>query len=111
MNIPEGWAEDYISISSHNLMAKFPLSNDIRFKYAQIGWSRSTLGTIPIQEDRAASPWFSLSWKFVLAVQCLGGTGQFIGHGKFEKRAPALMDNFAQALLMGPCFGHDPQQG
>lgn len=54
---------------------------------------------------------FSLSWKFVLAVQCLGGTGQFIGHGKFEKRAPALMDNFAQALLMGPCFGHDPQQG
>lgn len=64
---------------------------------------------------------FSLSWKIVLAVQFFGWTGQFIGHGKFEKRAPALMDNLAQALLMGPyfvllevlqsAFGYEPYPG
>ncbi|KAJ1858568.1 hypothetical protein LPJ73_001888 [Coemansia sp. RSA 2703] len=29
---------------------------------------------------------------------------QFIGHGAFEKRAPALMDNIVQALVMAPFF-------
>ncbi|KAJ2724818.1 hypothetical protein GGI07_001670 [Coemansia sp. Benny D115] len=29
---------------------------------------------------------------------------QFIGHGFFEKRAPALMDNLVQALVMAPFF-------
>ncbi|KAM2606600.1 hypothetical protein TB2_035264 [Malus domestica] len=52
-------------------------------------------------------------------VFCWGG--QFIGHGIFEKRAPALGDNFAQALLMGPyfvllellqsAFGYEPYPG
>ncbi|CAK9138130.1 unnamed protein product [Ilex paraguariensis] len=40
----------------------------------------------------------------VLASQLLCWTGQFIGHGVFEKRAPALLDNLVQAFLMAPFF-------
>lgn len=29
---------------------------------------------------------------------------QFIGHGAFEKRAPALLDNLVQAFLLAPLF-------
>lgn len=29
---------------------------------------------------------------------------QFIGHGKFEGRAPALLDNLFQALFLAPFF-------
>ncbi|CAD6587848.1 MAG: hypothetical protein TREMPRED_004869, partial [Tremellales sp. Tagirdzhanova-0007] len=36
---------------------------------------------------------FTSSWIF-----------QFIGHGVFEHRAPALMDNLVQALLLAPFF-------
>ncbi|BFG28887.1 hypothetical protein CerSpe_151610 [Prunus speciosa] len=64
---------------------------------------------------------FSKSWKLVLAAQLFCWTGQFIGHGIFEKRAIALSDNFAQALLMGPyfallellqsAFGYEPYPG
>eukprot|EP00262_Sarcandra_glabra_P020626 TRINITY_DN8327_c0_g2_i1.p1 TRINITY_DN8327_c0_g2~~TRINITY_DN8327_c0_g2_i1.p1 ORF type:complete len:201 (+),score=28.69 TRINITY_DN8327_c0_g2_i1:88-690(+) len=47
---------------------------------------------------------FSLAWKVVLAAQLFCWTGQFVGHGVFEKRAPALLDNLSQALLMAPFF-------
>ncbi|XP_021749867.1 uncharacterized endoplasmic reticulum membrane protein YGL010W-like [Chenopodium quinoa] len=47
---------------------------------------------------------FSLTWKVVLAAQLFGWTAQFLGHGVFEKRAPALLDNLLQAFLMGPFF-------
>lgn len=30
--------------------------------------------------------------------------GQFIGHGAFEGRAPALLDNLVQALFLAPFF-------
>lgn len=29
---------------------------------------------------------------------------QFIGHGKFERRKPALLDNIFQALFLAPMF-------
>ncbi|KAF7945398.1 hypothetical protein EAE96_010172 [Botrytis aclada] len=29
---------------------------------------------------------------------------QFVGHGAFEKRAPALLDNLVQALVLAPFF-------
>ena len=29
---------------------------------------------------------------------------QFVGHGVFEKRAPALLDNLVQALVLAPFF-------
>ncbi|CAN6585146.1 unnamed protein product [Malus baccata var. baccata] len=64
---------------------------------------------------------FSLSWKVVLAAQLFCWTGQFIGHGVFEKRAPALLDNLVQAFLMAPffvlleclqsVFGYEPYPG
>ncbi|KAJ4960051.1 hypothetical protein NE237_019961 [Protea cynaroides] len=47
---------------------------------------------------------FSLAWKVALAAQLFCWTGQFIGHGVFEKRAPALLDNLFQAFLMAPFF-------
>ncbi|ONI30855.1 hypothetical protein PRUPE_1G277300 [Prunus persica] len=47
---------------------------------------------------------FSISWKVVVVAQIVCWTGQFIGHGVFEKRAPALLDNLAQAFLMAPFF-------
>lgn len=47
---------------------------------------------------------FSLAWKVVLGAQIVCWTGQFIGHGVFEKRAPALLDNLVQAFLMAPFF-------
>ncbi|GAB2270004.1 hypothetical protein Dimus_037648 [Dionaea muscipula] len=46
----------------------------------------------------------SLAWKVALAAQLVCWTGQFIGHGVYEKRAPALLDNLSQALLMAPFF-------
>ncbi|XP_030450010.1 2-hydroxy-palmitic acid dioxygenase mpo1-like [Syzygium oleosum] len=64
---------------------------------------------------------FSLAWKVVLVAQIVCWTGQFIGHGVFEKRAPALLDNLAQAFLMAPffvllealqtSFGYEPYPG
>lgn len=47
---------------------------------------------------------FSLAWKVVLVSQLVCWIGQFIGHGVFEKRAPALLDNLVQAFLMAPFF-------
>ncbi|XP_043725067.1 2-hydroxy-palmitic acid dioxygenase mpo1 [Telopea speciosissima] len=47
---------------------------------------------------------FSLAWKVAVAAQLICWTGQFIGHGVFEKRAPALLDNLFQAFLMAPFF-------
>ncbi|XP_052476350.1 2-hydroxy-palmitic acid dioxygenase MPO1 isoform X2 [Gossypium raimondii] len=52
----------------------------------------------------AAKLGYSLAWKVVLVSQLLCWTGQFLGHGIFEKRAPALLDNLVQALLMAPFF-------
>uniref|UniRef100_A0A7C9CKT8 Uncharacterized protein n=1 Tax=Opuntia streptacantha TaxID=393608 RepID=A0A7C9CKT8_OPUST len=52
----------------------------------------------------ASSLGYSLAWKVVLAGQLICWTFQFIGHGVFEKRAPALLDNLVQAFLMAPFF-------
>ena len=38
----------------------------------------------------------------VLFVICW--VAQFVGHGAFEGRAPALLDNVVQALIMAPFF-------
>ncbi|WCJ21313.1 hypothetical protein M5689_003476 [Euphorbia peplus] len=47
---------------------------------------------------------FSLSWKVVLVTQIVCWAGQIIGHVVCEKRAPALLDNLTQALVMAPFF-------
>jgi len=52
----------------------------------------------------AARLGFSVGWKVVFVAQLFCWTMQFIGHGVFEKRAPALLDNLVQAFLMAPFF-------
>ncbi|CAH1417097.1 unnamed protein product [Lactuca virosa] len=47
---------------------------------------------------------FQLAWKVVLVVQLVSWIAQFVGHGAFERRAPALLDNILQAFLMAPFF-------
>jgi len=47
---------------------------------------------------------FSLAWKVTSVCQVVCWCAQFVGHGVFEKRAPALLDNLVQAFLMAPFF-------
>jgi uncharacterized membrane protein YGL010W len=42
--------------------------------------------------------------KWAMAIHVASWILQFIGHGKFEGRAPALMDNLVQALFLAPFF-------
>ncbi|KAL4890618.1 hypothetical protein BDV59DRAFT_184332 [Aspergillus ambiguus] len=37
-------------------------------------------------------------------IHVVSWLAQFVGHGKFEGRAPALLDNLVQALLLAPLF-------
>jgi uncharacterized membrane protein YGL010W len=38
------------------------------------------------------------------AIQIVCWLAQFVGHGKFEGRAPALLDNVVQAVFLAPFF-------
>lgn len=42
--------------------------------------------------------------KTAAIVHATGWISQFIGHGVYEKRAPALFDNLLQALVLAPFF-------
>ncbi|KAF8981015.1 hypothetical protein BGZ46_003348 [Entomortierella lignicola] len=42
--------------------------------------------------------------KIALGVHIVAWIAQFIGHGAFEKRAPKLLDNLLQALVLAPYF-------
>jgi len=46
----------------------------------------------------------SVANKWAIAVHVVCWIAQFIGHGKFEGRAPALLDNLVQALFLAPLF-------
>mgnify|MGYP001658940240 CR=1 FL=1 len=37
-------------------------------------------------------------------IHIVSWLAQFVGHGAFEKRAPALLDNLVQAILLAPLF-------
>lgn len=39
-----------------------------------------------------------------IAIHVVAWVLQFIGHGKFEGRAPALLDNLFQAIFLAPLF-------
>ena len=41
---------------------------------------------------------------YALYAHVIAWIVQFIGHGVFEGRAPALLDNLVQALLLAPLF-------
>ncbi|KAF2088208.1 DUF962-domain-containing protein [Saccharata proteae CBS 121410] len=41
---------------------------------------------------------------WALGLHIFSWIAQFVGHGKFEGRAPALLDNLVQALFLAPFF-------
>ncbi|KAL0257318.1 hypothetical protein SLS55_008129 [Diplodia seriata] len=41
---------------------------------------------------------------YAIGVHVVAWIAQFVGHGKFEGRAPALLDNIVQALFLAPFF-------
>lgn len=48
----------------------------------------------------ARNPQYSLTW----SLWAVGWIAQFLGHGLFEGKAPALFDNLRQALVLAPYF-------
>jgi len=42
--------------------------------------------------------------KIAIGVEVLAWSAQFVGHGVFEGRAPALLDNLVQAVVLAPFF-------
>ncbi len=44
------------------------------------------------------------SMNLAILIHIVCWLAQFVGHGAFEKRAPALLDNLVQALLLAPLF-------
>jgi uncharacterized membrane protein YGL010W len=46
----------------------------------------------------------STSIKAAIAVEIFSWVAQFVGHGVYEGRAPALLDNLVQALVLAPFF-------
>lgn len=41
---------------------------------------------------------------WALGIHIISWLAQFVGHGKFEGRAPALLDNLVQAFFLAPLF-------
>jgi 2-hydroxy fatty acid dioxygenase len=41
---------------------------------------------------------------YAIGLHVLSWIAQFVGHGKFEGRAPALLDNLFQAFFLAPLF-------
>jgi len=41
---------------------------------------------------------------WAIGIHVVSWIAQFIGHGAFEGRAPALLDNLVQALFLAPLF-------
>ncbi len=46
----------------------------------------------------------SISNKLAIGIELFAWIAQFIGHGVYEGRAPALLDNLVQALVLAPFF-------
>jgi len=45
-----------------------------------------------------------LTTKVAIGVHIVSWILQFVGHGKYEGRAPALLDNLFQAIFLAPLF-------
>ncbi|RDW78489.1 hypothetical protein BP5796_06341 [Coleophoma crateriformis] len=46
----------------------------------------------------------SVANKVAIGLEIVSWAAQFVGHGAFEKRAPALLDNLLQAIVLAPFF-------
>lgn len=51
---------------------------------------------------RAQDP--TLTFRAALGLHIFSWLAQFVGHGAFEHRAPALLDNLIQAVFLAPMF-------
>ncbi|KAA8906400.1 hypothetical protein FN846DRAFT_948744 [Sphaerosporella brunnea] len=60
--------------------------------------AQSLVGTYCVQR------WDGGFNRLAAAVQVISWISQFVGHGVFERRAPALLDNLVQALFLAPLF-------
>lgn len=54
--------------------------------------------------NHLSSTYGSTATNWSLAVQGVAWILQFVGHGVFEGRAPALLDNLVQAFFLAPFF-------
>lgn len=54
--------------------------------------------------DRLIGDYGSIANKIAIGVHIVCWLAQFVGHGKFEGRAPALLDNLFQAFFLAPLF-------
>ncbi|XP_035712828.1 2-hydroxy-palmitic acid dioxygenase mpo1-like [Folsomia candida] len=52
----------------------------------------------------AQATWGHPAWQVAAVLHVLCWIAQFIGHGAFEGRAPALLGNMMQAFVMAPLF-------
>jgi uncharacterized membrane protein YGL010W len=59
-------------------------------------------GTAACNAIRQDNP--GLTNKVALGVHIFSWIIQFVGHGVFERRAPALFDNLVQAIFLAPLF-------
>ncbi|KAL9109083.1 MAG: hypothetical protein Q9227_006174 [Pyrenula ochraceoflavens] len=62
----------------------------------------AALGTYLTSSASPISPTTANLW--ALAIHIVSWIAQFVGHGKFEGRAPALLDNIVQAVFLAPLF-------
>ncbi|CAL00515.1 uncharacterized protein An16g07420 [Aspergillus niger] len=60
---------------------------------AGAAWANHLLATY----GTSVNYWFA-------GIHVVSWLAQFVGHGAFERRAPALLDNLVQALLLAPLF-------
>jgi len=82
-----GYAGFYILLEPVAGTCTFPLI------MGWVAYANHLTSTIPAVANKISLVIFIVSW-----------TIQFIGHGVFEGRAPALLDNLVQALVMAPFF-------
>ena len=54
--------------------------------------------------NHLTSTYGSTATYWSLAIQGVAWIAQFVGHGVFEGRAPALLDNLVQAFFLAPFF-------
>lgn len=54
--------------------------------------------------NKATAKYGAVATKASVGIHVVSWILQFIGHGKFEGRAPALLDNLVQALFLAPFF-------
>jgi uncharacterized membrane protein YGL010W len=71
---------------------------------AGLGASPIVLGMAALANKLTAKYNQSKVNTIAVAVHLVSWIAQFVGHGKFEGRKPALLDNIVQALFLAPLF-------